>query len=703
MHDALIFGKKQRLLPGIHLVICFILVLIIFPFISVGQCENARNIIKRMNKYHVCPSKVDDRFSEEWYRGILQTLDPMGMILTKQDTLELGKFRFFLDDEINSGDCRFCKLATQVYTKSLERVDSILNNIEKNGHFQDTAGELFCVRDSVIYAGNSQELYKKWQAFILFETLLKTAVEDSNSRKSEPESEKFKEKLGNIIHRHKIRNQSLRERPGGNQKWIEDIYLNKLTATYDPHSSFFSPGKMNRWRNITSNEDYSFGFVLGENTAGETIIEFLVPGGAAWNSDCVAKGDVVLAVRQNKNETDISTMDIDEAERVLGEIGNNTVEFVLRKSDGSQKTCVLKKEKTKSLENSIYAFVISGSHKIGYISLPGFYISEYSHYETGLGCSNDLAKEILKLRKDSIEGLIIDIRDNGGGSLYEAVSLSGIFIEAGPMVIIEQKDQKPFTLKDMNIGTVYDGPMAIMINRGSASASELFAAAMQDYRRAIIVGTPSFGKASGQEVMVLDSSVRNSALCDYVKITNFRFYRITGKSHQWRGVIPDIELPSTENESYLCESKLPHALKPDSINKKTYYTLCDSIPIYELKQKSFCRTGFKEKQNKAEAYYRSLAEFTQKYKMIKLRYQDVSKYLDDYLQLEYMQVSVYHDSINQLLIKPGTEDADILKLDPFRQKIFSNMISDICIDFQVIETYKIIGDWIDLKRKIPEK
>ena len=219
--------------------------------------------------------------------------------------------------------------------------------------------------------------------------------------------------------------------------------------------------------------------------------------------------------------------------------------------------------------------------------MPGFYTDWESDYAKG--CANDMAKELIKLKQEKVDGIIIDLRNNGGGSMKEAIELSGIFINAGPVAISVDNNRQPLVHKDPNMGAIYDGPLLVMVNGFSASASELLAASLQDYHRAIIVGSPTFGKASGQGVYpLIDKSYaynrsHKATQFGFTKVTTFKFYRITGASHQQKGIIPHIMLPDLFYKTASDEASLPYALPEDSVVKKTYYKALPDLPIAQFK------------------------------------------------------------------------------------------------------------------------
>ncbi len=279
--------------------------------------------------------------------------------------------------------------------------------------------------------------------------------------------------------------------------------------------------------------------------------------------------------------THVKEQGYEAVSKILDEAGQEEIELTLKSADGSTRQVKLQKQEAQNEENIVRGYLLKGSKKIGYISLPSFYTSWDD--QSGSGCANDLSKEIIKLKREKIEGLILDLRYNGGGSVQEAVEIAGIFIEAGPMSIIRYTSGERATMKDPSRGSIYDGPLMVLINGQSASASELVAATLQDYKRAIIMGSPSFGKATMQVMLPLDTTIITNRdidgkkynpakkYDDYVKVTMGKIYRVSGETNQLQGVTPDVQLPDAFASMSYTERSLDYALPADTIAQSVPY------------------------------------------------------------------------------------------------------------------------------------
>jgi carboxyl-terminal processing protease len=398
------------------------------------------------------------------------------------------------------------------------------------------------------------------------------------------------------------------------------------------------------------------------------------------------------------NVTDLSSADAEEVNGMIAGIPSNTISLNVIKQDGTTMSVKLTKAKLKVEENSISSFVLEGKKRIGYIRLPDFYSSVWENKNV-MGCSNDVAKEILKLRKDSIEGLIIDLRFNGGGSLAEAVNLAGIFIDEGPLSVTHFRGEKPVLLKDMNRGTIYDGPLLVLINRASASASEFVAAALQDYRRALIAGSTSYGKGTGQTIVPVDTAYNlqgdyheSKKNFGYLKITCHKIYRLDGKTYQKKGVVPDVLIPDMYDHVLDRESDSPLCLQYDSITKKVLYNPLPGYAGSDIVSKSKARLDADTTFGKVREYNLRLDSMMKTDKMIML---DVAGYrkFQKYVMAEVDKMkSVYSGKSLSYTVKINSYDKEIYDLDPLLKETADDTQEYLLNDIYVDESYKILED-----------
>jgi carboxyl-terminal processing protease len=360
--------------------------------------------------------------------------------------------------------------------------------------------------------------------------------------------------------------------------------------------------------------------LFDEDENGKILVQQLQPGSTAYKSGAINPGDQMIAI-QEPGQPVISTVgsSLSNVDSLMQTIKSEKLILTVKKPDGTTRQVTLLKERfltEEDEEDLVQGYVLNGTKKIGYISIPDFYF-DWENTAVGLnGCANDVAKEIIKLKKENIQGLIIDIRFNGGGSLQEAIELTGIFIDGGPVAQYKQKEGKLAILKDVNSGSIFTGPVLVMVNGYSASASELFSAALQDYNRALIVGTPTYGKATGQIVLPLDTTIttetENTRKTDvYLKITTSALYRVTGKTAQQQGVEPDILLPDLLQSIAEREKDEVTAFRLNSIEPNKYYKPLPAVAKDNLQQtaKTYVDSSlYFKKLGEFEAWFKSMEQ-----------------------------------------------------------------------------------------------
>lgn len=381
------------------------------------------------------------------------------------------------------------------------------------------------------------------------------------------------------------------EHPTGFEKYVASLYADVIANQFDPHTEYMPLEEKEEFESSLSTEGKFFGFALEENDNNEVEITRIMPGSAAWKTGELNAGDIIVSAGW-EGTTPVDIKDgSDQLSKMLAVPGDKKLVVKVKKANGIEKTTSLSREKIENEENNVRAYVLKGSKNIGYIYLPDFYTE---HAGSGGSSANDVAKAVVKLKKENIEGLIMDVRYNGGGSLTEALDMAGIFIDAGPLAMIREKGGKITSLKDQNRGTIYNGPMTLLVNGQSASASELLGAVLQDYNRAIIVGSRSFGKGSAQQIFPLDTNgtqLNIDPQLGFVKITTGKFYRVNGGTTQYNGVKPDISLPDIFDVLDYHEAALPFALPADTIARNQYYKPLPLLPIEMLVSKSRARVN----------------------------------------------------------------------------------------------------------------
>lgn len=552
-----------------------------------------------VERKHYSPRPVDDSFSAAVFKIIIENIDEDGLLFTRPEYQQLLAFKTHIDDELHGKGWGFLDNFTKLYKRALLRADSIVSKLLQQPFDYAVDEKLLLSNEQVNYPVDATALANRWRQYLKYRILddVYEIVSNDSAKKTN-----LKDGLAKleIKTREKIRKAELKslkrplENPGGYEALINEVFLKVVAACFDPHTNFFSAQGKEDFQEGLSTEGFFFGIVFEENANGHVAIKQLTPGGPAWKSGEINKGDELVSLLwEGKQVQDMTDASLEEVFRVLDQSNHDKMMFRFRKTDGTMTNVLLRKEKSENEENIVRGFVLKGEKKIGYILLPGFY-TEWEN-ETGSSCANDVAKEILKLKKENIEGLILDVRYNGGGSLGEALEMIGIFIEEGPLLAEMGKEGKVISLKDPNRGTIYDGPLALLINRQSASASEILAASLQDYNRAVIVGNNTYGKATMQQLFPLDTvtnrKITGNEKGEAVKITVGKLFRLDGRTSQLHGVKPDVVLPDAFDGLEIGERFEDHALPADTVKRNAYYKPLPFLPVKELAQRSATRIG----------------------------------------------------------------------------------------------------------------
>lgn len=551
--------------------------------------KNARNTLTYL---HYKPATIDDKFSENVFNKYLEYIDPSKRFLLQSDYDLFKKDYHNLDDYYKSENLSFYNsTADTIYKRIAEAEKYSMDALSKPFDFNQKENFNIDYKTSK-YAKDKNEAKDLWRKYLKYNVMLeivsmqeelkgekKDTIDNGKSLKAikNPLADKDKKKITKetpFAEVEKMAREEVKDLISDYFRRIKQtkrenyfsIYLNSFTEQYDPHTTYFSP---------TSKEDFDFemsgqmegiGAKLQDKKGYATIAE-LVIGGPAWKNGKLEVGDQIIKVAQGKNgeAKNIVGMLLNDAIRLIRGKKGTEVVLTVKKKDGSQQTISLIRDVIEYDEVFARSSVITDEKgdKYGMIYLPEFYTPMGK--EGGRYPSDDIKKEIEILKKENIKGLIFDVRNNGGGSLDEVVKISGLFINKGPIVQVRRSDGMLKIHEDKDNSIAYDGPLVVMVNELSASASEIFAAAMQDYGRAVIVGSPqTFGKGTVQTILPLD---RQSGSDEYgaIKLTIQKFYRVNGGSTQLKGVQSDISLVDQFTYEDISEASRPEALNWDQI------------------------------------------------------------------------------------------------------------------------------------------
>lgn len=544
--------------------------LFLFPFQNFAQsesnaCETLFKINKLIQDEHYKPKPIDDSLSVYVFTDFLKVLDEDNRIFIEPEIENLKKYQFKIDDFILTKDCSFLDEIYKTYSKAIDRYEAIISSLKKEPFAFSSTETIRFSKKSFPYLKNEMELKTLYRKSILF-NILKDVAETSNNKDSLTTN--F-DKLAlvskpKIFESYECKTSGLRlSRSDFNSK-LYSVFCNY----FDPHTEYFSASEKSSFLSSVSADNLTFGVYISLNEKDEIVVEQVIPGSSAYFTDKIESGDILTKIKSLDEEYTIACSSMDRIAEIISSNKYKIADFTFKKKSGEIYSVTLSKQVMKDYENNVFSYILEKDGiKTGYIKIPSF----YSTFENGkTSVSDDVVREIYKLQEDKIDGLVIDLENDGGGSMDEAIRLTGLFIDIGPIAIMNNRQQKKQTLKDTNRGIIYSGPMVVMINGFSASASEFFANAMQDYNRAIIIGNQSLGKASMQRILPLTND-KNAD--EFVKLTIEKFYRITGKSNQYIGITPDVEIPLLFDKQMPREKSNPTALKNDEIVSTLKYTV----------------------------------------------------------------------------------------------------------------------------------
>ncbi|MES2778873.1 MAG: carboxy terminal-processing peptidase [Bacteroidota bacterium] len=517
-----------------------------------------------VGSYHYSKPQIDDAFSSKAFDNFIENMDASRVYFLKEDIDHFEKYRNQLDDGIMTGDVEPAFDIFNTYQKRLiDRIQYALSLLKLPMDFSKV--DSFEInREKAPYCANFSEYDKLWQRKVLFECLQARGNKNDTSKKYVEDVRKRYENLLKFASKTK-----------GDD--IFQVYMNALLEVTDPHTNYFSPRNAEDFNQSMSLSLEGIGAQLQiENEY--TKIREIIKGGPADKSKQLFAGDKIIGVAQGKDSDVVDVVDwrIDDVVSLIrGKKGTPVrLKIIPASEPNSTKFVDLIRDKIiladQSAKSSVKEFSRSGKkYKIGVITLPTFYI-DFAAAQRGekdyKSTTRDMKKLIDTLRIQKVQGIIIDLRNNGGGSLQEAIELTGLFIKKGPVVQVKYADGNSKVEQDMDPSIYYDGPLTVLVNRFSASASEIFAAAIQDYNRGVIVGERTFGKGTVQNMVDLNEFIQyNGKKLGQVKLTIAKFYRVNGGSTQHKGVTPDIELPSVYADSKFGEDASPYALPWDQI------------------------------------------------------------------------------------------------------------------------------------------
>lgn len=650
---------------------------------------------------HYSPQDINDDFSKKVFRKFNADLDPEKIMFLKSDMNGLKKFETRIDEEIKGAPVEFFLTAGKIFNSRMEEA-ALLYKEYLSKPFTFTADEEISLdADKLDFPASEAERRERWRKKVKFMTLERYAdLLDSREKnkgkegfvvKTDAELEKeAREKVAKILDRTFER---YRFKFSDDDKF--NVFVNAITTTMDPHTEFFPPVDKRYFDEEMSGRFYGIGASL-QYDDGNIKVASILSGSPAAKSGEIQPGDIIQKVAQGSDEpTDLTGFVVTDAVKVIRGKKGTEVRLTLKKTDGSVKVVSLIRDEIVQDETfARSAIVDNNGAKIGYIFLPEF----YADFDRPNGSRSfiDVAKEVTKLKEENVDGIVIDLRNNGGGSLYDVVQMAGLFIDEGPIVQVKDRDNKASVLKDKDKSVLYTGPLAVMVNEFSASASEIFAAAIQDYGRGVIIGsTSTYGKGTVQRNIGLDPengfSMSNAEL-GTVKLTLQKFYRINGGSTQLKGVSSDIVLPDNYEYLKLREKDDEDALPWDEINEAAYSNYQAGFDLKTIRQLASQRvendTAFRtirestewlSKQND-KTYSLNLEKYREEQKAVRA----AIKQMEAVLKLK-----------NELAVKALPKEVNRWAEDKNKQDRFNQWLKNLQKDIYLDQAVKVVNDIIN--------
>ena len=540
-----------------------------------------------LDRLHYNPKIIDDDFSKSVYDDYIKAIDPQKRFLLKSDIEKFDQYQFLIDDQIKSSSTDFFNLTYETLISRVNDVESFYKEILKTPFDFNIDETLNIDFEELDYAADLSDHIAIWRKRLKLSTLdgfvtkkiiqYEKGVSDDTEKELKSDIDLESESRESILNNLKdffVFNDDLERKD-----WFS-IYLNSIVNQFDPHTVYLAPQAKDVFDQNISGKFQGIGARLLKKNQQVEIAEIII-GGPVWRDKLLNVGDLILGVSQTPYEepVDISIMKLTDAvDLIKGEKGTKVYLMVKRVDGGIEQVEITRDIVELEETYAKSSLIFQDSKKYGFITLPSFYI-DFNDYGQR-NAASDIKKEIIKLKNENVSGIIMDLRGNGGGSLKTAVDITGFFIDQGPVVQVKSIGGRKEVLKDQDSSIIWDGPLIILVNEFSASASEILAAALQDYNRAIIIGSKqTYGKGTVQNLLSLNQFISGNTHGElgYIKLTTDKFYRISGGSTQLEGVKSDVVFPNRYSYIDIGERDLDNPLSWDQINSAQYVPLARQI------------------------------------------------------------------------------------------------------------------------------
>ncbi|MGB0455006.1 MAG: carboxy terminal-processing peptidase [Bacteriovoracaceae bacterium] len=689
-------------------------------------------IIKQaLEQYHFNKVEFDDSLSKKAFEQFLQKFDYSKQFFYQADVKKLEKFRLDMEDQMTSGNIFALNEAIAIYRTRIAQADKIREKVFKKTFDFKKKEYLELDPEKREWLKSDKEFENYWSKTFKYQTLNRfLSLKESQEEKPDEKKENFKINLKKKSKKKEIKKEKLtrtqmlkKAHEGINKKYkriferlleedredLDEKFINSITTIFDPHTIYLPPRRKEDFDIDISGKLEGIGAVLQEDGPHIKVVK-IVPGGAAWKQKDLEVNDLILYVGQDdkKDPVDLLDMRVDDAVRYIRGPKGTTVHLTVKKADGSRKVISIVRDVVKIEASFAKSSVIEHkdlSIKVGYIHVPKF----YRDFGTGTrNCTDDVRRELERLKKKGVDAMILDLRNNGGGALEDAKQMSGLFIKKGPIVQIKDHEKNVEVMRDVDTSVTYDGPLVVMINRFSASASEILAGALQDYKRAIVVGGEfSHGKGTVQAVVPLSANpifkMFGKSL-GALKVTIQKFYRISGESTQFKGITPDIILPDQFGYTESREKDLVYALPWDKVAPLEYDSWKKPHDIKKLGALSAKRVKEDSRFKKVKDYVDYLLKKKDKTLVSLSEDENIKEDLENKKIVEKLKldeeemaikVSAFEESLKENLHVKSNEK--VWKEDFVQRK--EEWVKQLRQDPMLEETLFILNDAINLKGK----
>jgi carboxyl-terminal processing protease len=675
------------------------------------QDENSRKknllkaVISTLENDHYLPIELDDSASVRIFTSYMKTLDFQKRFFTRSDVAELRKMQTKIDDEIENQQFGFYSKASEIYRRRLLSVSKAMESMMKKPIDLNLQGIIETDPDKRNYPMDTTVLLNEWYDYFRYQVVSSIAIDleiqdKAKQRKDTVVKIKSLEELEAAAREKAMKN---------NQDFFsrlietseEDMYadyLNSIARSFDPHTDYETPKEKENFDIQFTGQFEGIGATLSQRD-GFIKVANIIPGSASWKQGQLKVDDVFLKVAQGDGDpVDVVNMKVDDAIKLIRGKKGTTVKLTVRKPDGSIVIIPIVRD-VVVLEETYAKSAILQHDKVkgrfGYIFLPSFY-ADFSQTRGGRNCYDDVKKEIAKLKAEGVREIILDLRSNGGGSLSDVVKIGGLFIDRGPMVQVKSRYGEPHRLDDPEAGLDFDGKLLIMTNYFSASASEILAAALQDYKRALIVGSAqTYGKGTVQKMIDLGGfnpamNLLGERPSGTVKLTTQKFYRINGGATQLRGVTPDLIIPDVYDRIEVGEKELDFVMPWDQTVQAGYQVWNRPMKVEKLRQAS-------KKRISESAYFQYVVSESDKLK----QRQDASSFSLDLKSYQAQQADLKKgDDKSELFNKPIPgfraealkANLEINKSNLAREEVEKGFLQRITKDYSLEEAFRIMSE-----------